>query len=501
MAAALGQTITVVNKSGKVVSTSKHLVNVFKEARSAYREKKAELRASKADELDRQSRKRSTTLKDHDFASDSRRSSTSSHRSDRRRSHHDHPRSRHHHSSSGSRHSRDDSRRPSKSSKPPVERGYSDSFYVNDHPSPSRVRTQPPSPLRFMYDAEHEADGKEMVVRRHSYSDSKTMQDERSKYVPQDPKIDMDLAYGELPPPLPTRTMDEKEELRTKMSALNHILEEANCLHHSAKATIKSLEDNPDAMAAVALTMAEISNIATKLGPGVLMAMKTSFPAVVALLLSPEFLIAGGVAVGVTVVALGGYKIIKRVKAKKKLEEESEEEELEEAAEIDDDVTRIDHWRRGIADVEAASAGTSVEGEFITPSAAKDLRERGLLPPDTDTKKKSGSKRAKSTKKSKNEVKKMNEELAKKKTDLEKREQELERKEKELEKSHKQKDRKERDKAEKAQKAEKAKVEKVAAKEEAARRREENGQDENTVQNVQNALAKVFKKDKPQVIA
>ena len=484
-----------------MVSTSKHLVNVFKEARSAYRDKKAELRASKVDELDRQPSKSAPTLKDHDFPSDSRRSSTSSHRSDRRRTNHDSPRSRHHHSSSGSRHHRDDPRRSSKSSKPPVERGYTDSFYINDHPSPSRVRTQPPSPLRFMHDAEHEADGKEMVVRRHSYSDSKTMQDERFRYSPHDPNIDMDLAYGELPPPLPTRNMDEKEELRTKMSALNHILEEANCLHHSAKATIKSLEDNPDAMAAVALTMAEISNIATKLGPGVLMAMKTSFPAVVALLLSPEFLIAGGVAVGVTVVALGSYKIIKKVKAKKKLEEETEEEELEEAAEIDEDVSRIDNWRRGIADVEAASVATSVEGEFITPGAARDLRERGLLPPNVEDKNKSASKRAKSTKKAKNDVKKMSEELARKKTDLEKREQELERKEKEVERSHKQKDKKDRDKAEKAQKLEKAKVDKAAAKEEATRKREETGADENKVQNVQNALARVFKKDKPQVIA
>ncbi|KAJ9626891.1 hypothetical protein H2203_003347 [Taxawa tesnikishii (nom. ined.)] len=49
---ALGQTVTIVNSSGKVVKTSKHLVNVFKEAKSAYRERKAEIKAVRVAELD-----------------------------------------------------------------------------------------------------------------------------------------------------------------------------------------------------------------------------------------------------------------------------------------------------------------------------------------------------------------------------------------------------------------------------------------------------------------
>src|ERR1700761_4742802 len=66
----LGQTITVVNKSGKVVSTvsphrqttppytanscsqSKQLVNVWKEAKAAYRERKAEINANRSVEFE-----------------------------------------------------------------------------------------------------------------------------------------------------------------------------------------------------------------------------------------------------------------------------------------------------------------------------------------------------------------------------------------------------------------------------------------------------------------
>ena len=68
-------------------------------------------------------------------------------------------------------------------------------------------------------------------------------------------------------------------------------------------------------MAAVALTLAEISNLVTKMAPGALMAVKTSAPTVFAILAAPEFLIAVGVGVGLTVVAFGGYKIIKKIKA------------------------------------------------------------------------------------------------------------------------------------------------------------------------------------------
>lgn len=177
--------------------------------------------------------------------------------------------------------------------------------------------------------------------------------------------IDMDLAYGPIPPPLPVAIQADDTELKSLVNKVKALLEEADCLQHSVSATIASLQKNPEAMAAVALTLAEISNIATKMAPGVLAAMKGSAPAVFALLASPQFLIAGGVAVGVTIVALGGYKIIKKIRAKNVAEDPGMDEMLE----IGGDVGAIDNWRRGIAEAEEESVGTSVDGEFITPEA------------------------------------------------------------------------------------------------------------------------------------
>ena len=52
-----------------------------------------------------------------------------------------------------------------------------------------------------------------------------------------------------------------------------------------------------------------------------------------------------------------------------------EEEAVEELREI----SGIERWRRGIADAEADSLGTSVDGEFITPHATRTLVEEGRL--------------------------------------------------------------------------------------------------------------------------
>lgn len=189
----------------------------------------------------------------------------------------------------------------------------------------------------------------------------------------------MDLAYGEyhpssLTPVAPHAT--EEVELKGLVSKVKFLLDEANCLEHSVSAIIAHLQKNPDAMAAVALTLAEISNIASKMAPGALTALKGSAPAVFALLASPQFLIAAGVGVGITVVMFGGYKIIKKIKAK---QDEKKEASMDEMMEIGGDVNRIENWRRGIAEVEAGSAGTSVDGEFITPTAAA---MSGMVAPD-----------------------------------------------------------------------------------------------------------------------
>lgn len=259
------------------------------------------------------------------------------------------------------------------------------------------------------------------------------------------------------------------------MSGLQRLLQEAECAQYSAKAVIASLEKNPDAMAAVALTLAEISNLATKMAPGALMALKGSFPVIIGLLLSPEFLIAGGVALGVTVVSFGGYKIVKRLKMKKakKLEEgkkgagNGEESEEEEELELEDitQLDRIDQWRRGIylpPGADEASVGTSVEGEFVTPKAGKMLREDGILAEKPKTKKEKPKEKS-SKKPTEKDLAKQMKEVEKQKKDLEKREKELAKQKDDVLKASERNEKAERKataaeskKAEKREKAEKA---------------------------------------------
>ena len=312
-----------------------------------------------------------------------------------------------------------------------------------------------------MADPSEESRGKELV-RRHSASDldrTRVHASRRSSLSPSGSDVDPDLAYGELPPPLPAKSRAaQEEELRIKMSAIQRILEEAKCLEYSATAIIKNLQENPDAMAAVALTMAEISNIAAKLGPAALTGLKGAFPAVIALLASPEFLIAAGVGVGLTVVCLGGYKIVKRIKAKKAAEREANE--VEEMEEVREEVNHIEQWRQGLADVETMSVGTSVEGELITPGAARDLRERGLLPAPGARSEKSS--RTKSKKEKRLEKEKRSKDTKDKEIALQRRATEKEvtnekKKRDKAEKDAKAKEKKEKEQSEKAEKGAKAK--------------------------------------------
>jgi hypothetical protein len=195
-------------------------------------------------------------------------------------------------------------------------------------------------------------------------------------------KIDMNLAYGELHERPESRDLNREAELEAGLSKLDSLLLEAHCLQHSATTIIANLQKNPEAMAAVALTLAELSNILKTMGPAVLTSLKASSPAAFALLASPQFLIAGGVALGVTIVMFGGYKIVKQIKANKELAAAQEANRMEEELAYDTlevDTHSVESWRRGIAEVESQSVAMSVEGEFITPGAAKlksNIRER-----------------------------------------------------------------------------------------------------------------------------
>jgi hypothetical protein len=382
MAAQLAQTIAIFDKSGKAISTSKQLKNVFLEAKSAYRERKAEIRAEREAKEQHELRK---AIKAMSVAEESR--------------------------TEGSRHRRTGSHGPDPRMRPPTgERGYSGSSVRSGTSSASRSPSQrhphtprpapthiPPRLQEDVYGASRSAPaspdghGKSRELVR-SHTDMDLALPARRPRTPvrshSAGAIDMDLAYGEFHPESLGATVPytapekQQQELGSLVTKAKMLLDEAHCAHHSVKAIIVHLQKNPDAMAAVALTLAEISNVVSKMAPGALTAIKAGAPSVFALLAAPEFLIAVGVGLGITVVMFGGYKIIKKIKAKNAEKDDGVDEMLE----IGQDVNRIEHWRRGIADAathvgddDVASVATSVEAEFITPIAAASM---GHLPVD-----------------------------------------------------------------------------------------------------------------------
>ena len=354
---------------------SKQLKNVFMEAKIAYRERKAEI---VADRKARAGLKQDKDLRRADLRIDDSRSEQSNtsarHRS---RRHHESERlsrpdglGRHYSGSSV----RDSRKRDGNASPRSLVSSHARYSYVESETS-REIGSVPTSPTVAHRPKRRSVD----LGRRRSDMDVVRISPTRQAAPVRSRSttaIDMDLAYGDYHPSSinPVLHGAEGKELLTLVDKAKFLLDEANCAQHSVKAIIEHLQRNPDAMAAVALTLAEISNIAAKMAPGVLTALKGSAPAVFALLASPQFLIAAGVGIGVTVVMLGGYKIIKKIKAKNAA---SKEGSMDEALEIDaDEINRINAWRRGIVasgddeDRGFASAGTSVDGEFITPLAA-----------------------------------------------------------------------------------------------------------------------------------
>ena len=187
----------------------------------------------------------------------------------------------------------------------------------------------------------------------------------------------MALAYGEPPPNLMTAYRDDEVELKGLVGRAKGLLEEIDCLQHTVTHTLSNLQKNPDQMAAVALTLAEISRILKQMAPGALVKVKMLAPSVFALLSSPSFLVAAGVGVGVTVIALGGYKVIKKIQAGPEEDRllEGPQQERQMIA-LQSEVSRIETWRQGIADVESSSAGVSVNGEIM---AATELQMGRLV--------------------------------------------------------------------------------------------------------------------------
>lgn len=220
-------------------------------------------------------------------------------------------------------------------------------------------------------------------------------------------EIDMDLAYGNVPPDLASRVdldpaykaAEKEHKARNLMEKIEDLLVEAHCVHHTATHIIEHLQAKPEAAAAVALTLAELSALLGKMSPAFLGVIKGGSPAIFALLASPQFLIAAGLTVGVTVVMFGGWKIIKRMKEAQEAEalartpamafeahpeqqqqpaglpypESEASQGFDEALVVEEELSTIETWRRGITPFGEDGAA---DLELISPEADRAIRSQ-----------------------------------------------------------------------------------------------------------------------------
>ncbi|KAI1644587.1 uncharacterized protein F4817DRAFT_346182 [Daldinia loculata] len=394
------EVVTIVNSSGKIISNGRHLINVLKEAKASYQEKKAAIKAERAI-------KRSETI---DIPSASRYYDGIEYdRWPRRASHDDAA------SQASSRRSYRSKRSTSKAGTALTERNLKTLTEVS-----STAPSRPPGTYHSPY---AETAPRDMTLSRPTLAHAPTMPiyagelagSTPTHIVPvsrstSDPAlrekgkdIDMNLAYGSLPPDLEERVdldpvhknVEKEREAMSVIEKIENLLTEAQCLHHTATHIIQHLQGNPEAAAAVALTLAELSALLGKMSPSFLAVLKGGSPAIFALLASPQFLIAAGVTVGVTVVMFGGWKIVKRIQeansaaaspmafpayqpapgeANRAPYPESEVSAgFDEALVLEEELSSIEIWRRGIAPF---GEDGQADLELISPEADRAIRSQ-----------------------------------------------------------------------------------------------------------------------------
>ncbi|CCC05079.1 hypothetical protein SMACR_07735 [Sordaria macrospora] len=468
--------ITIVNNSGKIISTGRQLMGIFKDAKATYRERKEAAKAERDfnngsyssgrsrgevhitvprggrgyDEYDSRGPVKKLdggNIRDRKLLGDSN--------GGRRKSHDDDTRSfasKHTSASRSKSHrgKRSSSQAPTPStaltvdnlktyteisstapSKPP--KGYSkDLELAGGRPTLNHANTMPASPTFDV--AASGSRSRNPFNRRQSEAPPSSSRNRSSR------DRDHDLAYGDLPPDLhlrddldrgrhrssydninrsypvpppgiPTFAPDfspqepEQKEALDLISRIESFLLEAHCLQASASCMIENLQQNPEAAAAVALSLAELSAIIGKMSPAFLAFLKGGSPAIYALLCSPQFLIGTGIAAGVMVVMFGGWKIIRKITQGNAKQKEAAVEMNavsgngatngngmgmgamgfnagaragaaagghDDALVLDDDLSTIECWRRGIV----VTGEEEAEVELRSPEADKALRQK-----------------------------------------------------------------------------------------------------------------------------
>ncbi|KAK5657931.1 hypothetical protein OQA88_2481 [Cercophora sp. LCS_1] len=443
--------ITIINNSGKVISTGKQLVSIFKEAKAAYRDKRESIKAERGgpvpgiqraktfdvpprayvEEYDEQESdifyERPRAIRDvpHDARSraipDDMRSRASSHRSHRtartraRSSSRDRGEARPALTLANLKtHTEVSAVPPSRAPTVVRERGAGGAdMQLATRPALNHAATMPAAVA-----------GPSTVVStpRQSMLVHRPRSDPALQQQPKRKEIDMHLAYGNVPPDLASRVdldtghshshpatrsgefagaeEDQEKEAMNIINRIEGLLDEAHCVQHTASSMIAHLQQKPEAAAAVALTLAELSALIGKMSPAFLGVLKGSSPAIFALLASPQFLIGTGIAVGVTVVMFGGWKIVKKLGQKEKeaafemksmpaaegaptVAPQGDGASYDEALVIEEELSTIESWRRGIppSGVGLDEDEESADVELISPEADRALRELDELDP------------------------------------------------------------------------------------------------------------------------
>ncbi|KPM34148.1 hypothetical protein AK830_g12425 [Neonectria ditissima] len=411
---ALEQTITIVNNSGKIIKTGKQLFSIFKEAQGNYKDKKSQIRADR--QLQRsQTYDNSRTLPeppryyqdDQQFYHDQARRRSCDAGSERGSQRSYQSRNTHSRRHRDSKNPRDFDTRSQALTEGNLKTLSEVSSVTPSRAPPSRAYANPYPETVPMEVAISKRDLAHVEMRRAMAPGpmvSRTRSAAELTLHKPRKEIDMDLAYGNVPPDLEYRTdldphAGDERHATDLVHRVEGLLDEAQCVHHSATATMAHLQQNPDAAAAVALSLAELSSLVKKTSPAFLALMKSASPAVFSLLASPQFLIGSSIAVGVTVVCFGGWKIVQKVKEAQAAREALAYEGVpmnrpapmrtqseyttgvDEALIIDDDLSSIETWRRGIVPY---GEDETADFELITPAADRVAKEN--YKDDFDTK-------------------------------------------------------------------------------------------------------------------
>ncbi|KAK6513210.1 hypothetical protein TWF506_009373 [Arthrobotrys conoides] len=261
----LNYTVEVVDKAGKAIHTSKTIFGALREARDAYKAKRAERKAER--DAEKAARR---AIKERAY---------------------------------------EEQLREARRARREARRAIEDDSRTEDRRRERRERRE----RRMIEDGRSDA-GTE--ARDHDGSDTSSIYSHRERNgstgaLTLRSASTTDLSLPALPPR--PEVDEEDDHLTALFTQVQDIIDHAAAAQSSVVTLVDALRREPETLAMVGLTLAEISTIIAKLSPAALAGAQLSWPVVFSFLASPQFAIVAGGVIGTTVILLGGYKIIKKM--------------------------------------------------------------------------------------------------------------------------------------------------------------------------------------------